>query len=392
MSNILKKAANIKLLSIIIGVILAAAIALGTVCGLKGWGIFNKDILMKNSQNLTVSVNQYVYSTDLEKVENECEKVLDQHGVVYEMKGEMSGDVCEIVYVFNSDVNLDDAKAALETRFAELTKDGGEWEGSFLSVALNKESVTLEGTLAEGVIVRGLIAAVVFVALVFAYVAIRYGLFMGIVSGVSTAVGALLTAALIVLTRIPVTASAIYVLAISGLLTAVMSVISLNKIRESKDEEMVFANNEIVTLTALMGAAIVLVGAVATPGVRWFALLALLALVASALVGLVFVPALYAPFKKILDNKPVEGAYVGAEKTSTKVKKLFTKAAPVEETKAAPAEEAPVEESEETVEETEEQAEELVEEEVVEELVEEEAAEEVVEETTEEVAEEEKQD
>ncbi len=351
MSNILKKAANLKIVSVIVGVILAAAIAVGIVCGVQGWGVFNQDALLKDSQTLTVSVNQYVYSSNLEKVESECEAALAKSGIAYEMKGQMSGDVSEIVYVFDKDVDLTAAKTALENKFADLIANNAEWKGTTVIVAMNSEEAI--GTVAEGYLVRGIIAGVVLVALVFAYVAIRYGLYMGIVGGTATAVGALLTVALIILTRIPVTASVIYVIAVGALLTAVMSVIALNKIREEEGETI--ACNEILTLTALMGIAIILVGAIATNGVRWFALLSLLALIAAAVIGLLFVPAMYAPFKKVLDNKPVEGAYVGAEKTSTKVKKVYEKKAPVkEEVKTAPVEEAPLEEEEEAAEEVEE--------------------------------------
>ena len=86
----------------------------------------------------------------------------------------------------------------------------------------------------------------------------------------------------------------------------------------------------------------------------------------------------YLPFKKKVDAKPVEGAYIGAEKTSTKIKKIFTKKQ--EEKKVAPVEAAP---AEEVVEETAEEVEEAPVEEV-----EETPAEEVVEEATEETAEE----
>lgn len=353
MSKMLKKLADIKIISVILGVILVAATALGITFNVLGYGVFNQDALMKDTQTITVSINQYVYITEekLDKVETECRKVLDEYGIVYELKGKMSGDESELVYVFGKDVDLTAAKATLETALDALTGANGALSGSTVLVALNSEEAV--ATLANHYILRGIIAGAVLVVLVFAYVAIRYGLYMGIVGGVSTLIGTLLTIALVILTRIPVTASVIYVLAIGALLSAVMSVISLSKMRA--ENEAVPACNEIVTLTALLGAGIVVIGAVATAGVRWFALLALLALLAAAIVSLLFVPAMYAPFKTALDNKPVEGAYVGAEKTSTKVKKVYEKKEV--EAKAAPApdpaEEAPVEEAEEAEEEEE---------------------------------------
>ncbi len=338
MSNILKKAANIKLVSIIIAAVLAVAIAVGVICGTSGLGVFHKDVLLKDANTVTVSVNQYVYGTALEEVESECESVLSKHGIVYEMKGEMSGDVSEIVYVFNSDVKeLTKAVEELQTKLDALA----EAKNAEISVTVNSEKAV--GVLAAGYIWRGIVAAAVLVVLVFGYVAIRYGLTMGITAGTSTLVGTLLTTALIIITRLPVTASVIYVIAVGALLSAVMSVIALNKIRE--ENEVVVATNEIGTLSVLMAAAIVVIGAVATSGVRMFALLALVALVAAVFVGLVLVPAMYTPFKVAADNKPVEGAYVGAVKTSTKEKKVYAKKqAPAKAVAPAPVEEAPVEE------------------------------------------------
>ena len=383
MSNILAKAVkNVKILSVIVAFVLAAAIAVGIVCGVSGFGVFNKDALLKDSKTLTVSVNQYMYQTRLDEVEDECEAVLGEYGISYEMKGTMSGDDSEIVYVFANDADLEKAKTALEAKFDDLMATK-EWEGTSIIVATNSEAAL--SVLAKDYILRGIIAGVVLSALVFAYVAIRHGLYMGIVATVSTALGTLLTTALFILTRIPVTASVIYVIAASALLTAVMTLITLNKIREKAQnaeglsaEEVVtsaLATKEIVLLTAVTGVALVIMGAVATAGVRWFAILSLVALLVAACIGLVYVPALYLPFKVAEDAKPVEGAYVGAAKTSMKVKKVFEKK---KEVKAIPVkevvEEAPVEEV------TEEEAEESVEAE--------ETTEEVVEETVEEVTEE----
>ncbi len=374
MSKLLKKLTDIKIISLILGVVLALAVAIGVLGEVVGFGMFKQDALLKDTQTLTVSINQYVYITEekLDKVETECKKVLDEYGIVYEMKGKMSGDVSEIVYVFGKDAELAEAKVSLESALAALTGADGALSGSTVLVALNSEDAI--ATLANHYVLRGVIAGAVLVALVFAYVAIRYGLYMGIVGGASTLVGTLLTVALIILSRIPVTASVIYVIAVGAILSAVMSVIALNKIRGEK--EVLPACNEILTLAALLGAGIVVILAVATMGVRWFALLSLLALFAATVVSLLFVPALYAPFKVALDNKPVEGAYVGAEKTSTKVKKVFekkeVKAAPVEETPVEEVAEAPVEEAAEApVEETPaEEVEEIPAEDPVEETVE----------------------
>jgi hypothetical protein len=174
---------------------------------------------------------------------------------------------------------------------------------------------------------------------------------------------------LIALFRIPVTVSVSYVFAVAVLLSALMTVFVLNKFRADKETED-FANEEVLLFTALGGAALVVVGAVATAGVRWFALAALVALVVAAFIGLIYAPARCLEWKAVADKKPVKGAYVGAKKTSKKVK-----AAPAAEVAEAPVEKV----AEEPVEETETPVEEVVEE-TVEEPVEETAVEEPVEE------------
>ena len=57
MSKVLKKLADIKIVSVILGVILVAATALGIVCNALGWGVFNQDALLKDTQTITVSIN-----------------------------------------------------------------------------------------------------------------------------------------------------------------------------------------------------------------------------------------------------------------------------------------------------------------------------------------------
>ena len=386
MSKILTKTVKkTTLLSIIVAVILAAAIAVGVICGVKGCGVFNKSVLLKDSKTLTVSLNQYAYLTQIEDVEAECEKAFEGLDIAYEVKGEMTGDESELLYVFNSDADLTAAKTALETRFAELAAD--EWKGTFINVSANSEKAVK--VLAKDYVLRGVIAGVVMAVLVFAYVAIRYRLNMGVLAAVCTALGVALTAAIIILTRIPVTAAVTYVLAVSGLVSAVTTLLTLNKIRANSKtedgaaqsaEELVFssvATKEILSLAAVGGVALIIVGACATAGVRWFVALALISLLVATFIGLVYAPSLYIPMKKAADKKPVKDAYVGAKKTSGKLRKAKKEnVVPAEETPVEPVEEVPAEESvaEETVEET--PAEEPVAEETVEEIPAEETEEE----------------
>ena len=362
----LKKVRNVNILSIFIAAFLLIATALGVVLGVKGYGTFNTSKYLQDSKTLTISLSNYAYSSQLEDLENCCEDIFNEKGVsyTYVMKGEMGGADSEVVYVFAKDVALEEVQKAVQDKFDNLKE--GAWNGALVKVAVNDLEVV--NAVAEGYILRGVIAAVVVAVLVFAYVFIRNNLNMAVTAGVSTLIGTALTVALAIFTRIPVTTSVAYVVAFGALLTAIVTVMTLGKLRDNEKKEFATAEEyveesiavkEILLLTAVLGGALVLVGGIAMPIVRWFALLALLAVIASAFVGLVFVPALYLPFKKAADNAPAKDGYIGAQKTSTRIKKIFTKkakAAPVEdemeEELEETAEEAPVEEAvEETAEE-----------------------------------------
>ena len=346
MSNFKKALNNVKLLSIVAAVVLAVALIAGIVFGVSGWGVFNKGALLKDAKTLSVDVNKYAYQTQMEAIEAECEKVLAPYGIEYKMESEMSGDVCEIVYVFDKEVDLATAVQTLETTFA-----GQTWKDASVEVSFAVNSEVAASVLAEGYVWRGVVAGVVMAVLVFAYVALRHGLFKGVAVGGANLLAVLMTVAVVILTRLPVTASAIYVFAMAGLFSSVVALVALKKVEEM--EEGALAVKEVALVTAPVAAAFVLVGAIAVPGVRWFAVLGLVAILVAAVVALFSVPTFYLPFKIVEDNKPVEGVYVGATKTSTKEKKVFEKKVepapvkPVEEVaEETPVEEAPVEEAE----------------------------------------------
>lgn len=373
----LKKVRNVKILSICLAAILAFAVALGVLLGSKGCGVWNTSKYLKDANTLTISLSNYAYSSQMDELEDYCEDIFEEKGVsyAYVMKGEMGGADSEVVYVFASDVALEEVQKAVQEKFDNLKE--GAWNGALVKVAANDTEVI--NSVAKGYVLRGIIAAVVIAVLVFAYTFLRHNLNMAITAGVSTVLGTALTVALTIITRIPATVSIAYVIAVSGLLTAVTTVMTLAKLRanESKEYEKAedyiadsIAVKEILSLTAVLGGALVLVGAIATPIVRWFALLAILAVLAAAFIGLIYAPALYLPFKKAADRSPAKDGYIGAQKTSTKIKKMFTKKvkeveAPVEEVveteetvEEVEAEEAPAEETEE-VEEASEEAEEV---------------------------------
>ena len=177
MSKILTKTVKkTTLLSVVLAVIMAVAVVIGVLCGVKGWGVFNKSALMKDSNALTVTVNYSVYQTRLDEVQDACDDVFSELNLKasYVMKGEMSGEENEVVYVFDKDVDLSEAKAALETKFEGMKAN--EWKDVLVFVTVASASETVSSNLAEYYVLGGIFAAIALAALVFAYAAFRQGL------------------------------------------------------------------------------------------------------------------------------------------------------------------------------------------------------------------------
>ena len=121
-----KTVKKVTLISAVLAIIFALAIVLTAILGIN----YGKSL--ENANTLTVKVNNFYFNdeTKLSAVESVCETELDKLGINYEQKGEMSGDESEIVYYFDEEVNLTDAKTALQTAFAEMTKDGERFDGA----------------------------------------------------------------------------------------------------------------------------------------------------------------------------------------------------------------------------------------------------------------------
>ena len=370
-SKTVKKTA---LWSVIIAIVLAAAIVVCALCG------FNQNITMKDRKALTVSLDSYTYNTQLDDIKGD---LVDQLGSEYVLEGAMTGLTSEVVFVFEKDADV----AALKTKAESYLESKLANSGAKYSVSASVEDATV--ALAKGFVLRAAIAGVVLALLAFVYVSLRYNLASGVATGVSALLGMLLAASVIVLARVYVTSSVAYAIALGGLLTTAMTLFTLNNVRaadkEGSVEETVASSvavKEVLYTAVVVAVGMLAVGVLGKTNGIWFALSALIAVVAAVFVALFFAPACYLSLKSACGNKPVKGGYVGAKKTSTKEKKApaakVVEETPVEE---APAEEAPVEEApvEEVVEEApveEAPAEEVVEEAPVEETPAEETTEE----------------
>ncbi len=389
-SKTVKKTA---LWSVLIAIVLAAAIV---VCALFG---FNKSLALDDNKTVTVSVNRFAYEQDGDRMETECKSLLKIIGVEYEytIEGTMGGDACELVLVFDNGVDVEKCADKLQSYF-DIQTNGGVWDGCEIQVSASNDVAV--SVLAEHFVLRACIAGGVLAIVVLAYVAIRYKRFsIGLTAGVSTLLGMLLTAGVLILTRIPATENTATIIAVSGLLTAAAVALTYGKISAAKAENSEASNEEtvanaipvkeIVCFGGILIFAMLIVGILGKSSAAWVATSAIVAVIASAFVALFFAPAAYLSVKNAADQKPVKDAYVGAKKTSNKQKKV--KAAleelPVETSKKEEkaVEETPTQEEEPaTVEETVEASAEESEEETpaVEEAasVEEEAAEEKTEE------------
>ena len=305
---------NVTLLSVIMAIVLAVSIVITAIFGV------NYAATVSDQNTLTVTMNRYVYDNKLDDVKAVCEKEFKKLSVEYTYNGEMNGDECELVYVFDKTAKLDDVKASLKATFAEEIKDDGDFSGAFIEVSTANER--LQTKIPVSYAVRAAIAVAVFAVLAFIYVALRYRLYMGVTVAIAILLSAVMTTAVVLLARIPVTSSVIYAVVISSVLAAIFTVLTLNKIRSNTEElsaeEKVYASvatKEITAITTALGASLVLVGAIATWSVRWFAICALVGLLVSALIGLVFVPAMYVPLQKAEDKASArsKSGYIGAE-------------------------------------------------------------------------------
>ncbi len=344
-SNIFAKTVKkTTLWSAILAIVIAAAIV---VCALFG---FNADRTLQSNKSITVSMNAYLYNTQKEVVLEECESICGKTDIHYVLESEMNGDVCELVFVFDEEVDVATLKTQIQEKFAEKTASGAAWEGHFINVTASAETVT--SFVSENYVLRGVLAGLALAILTLAYVAIRYKKFsVGVVAGVSVTLGMLLTAALVILTRTPVTTAVAAVIAIGGLLTAAMVALTFGKIRSSAKEENGAPVEECIPVkesalfcgSLLVG--VILVGVLGKTAAAWFAVSVILAIVASAFVALFFAPAMYVSVMDIVAKRPAKEGYIGAKKTSKKEKKLFAKVEEIsvkEETKEVSTEETEV--------------------------------------------------
>jgi preprotein translocase subunit SecF len=237
------------------------------------------------------------------------------------MKGEMLGDESEIVYVFKKDVkftkdNLNDLQTKYDALTATEESNESPLAGSSVKVLANAEK-SLD-RLPEIGLLRTVISAAAFAVLACLYLAIRHHYASGATLFVALGVGAALTSALVLITRMPITGNLLYVLFFNLLFTAICTMFTLNNVRKAqKEDKKIDAETlvkssvavwQVLTFAAATTVALVLLGAIATSAVRWFAAIALLSVVAGVFASLLVAPACYLVVKKFADAKDAQRA------------------------------------------------------------------------------------
>ena len=321
-----KTTKKLSLLCLIMVVIVALATVFTAIFGA------NTATRMSDQMTVTVKMSAVYYRDDKkrENVEEVCEKAFDDLRVKYVYASQMSGDDCELVYVFKAKANEEkaakawanvvEAEKALKATFA-----GEDYEGAFITVESARE--TVQTVIAAATIVRTAIAIAVFAALAFVYMWIATrNLLHAITTAAAILLTAILSAAIVLLTRIPVTSSVLYAFAVAPLLAAVFAGFGVrnykaNETAESEEEKIVkaVAVKETLATVTVLGGALMLVFAIATWAARWFALSSLIGLLVAAAVTTFVVPALQLPLfikKAALDAQRTKSGYVGAKKAT----------------------------------------------------------------------------
>lgn len=311
MSKLLNKTVKkLNLWAIVCAVIMAAGLIAGIIFG------FNTATTASSVKTVTVQLNSYAGDTETaDLLATISESKFKAAGLKekYMLKSEIAdGNIYELVYVFDektADSELKSAKSAIEAEI-EAKEEAGELGTAFVGVTLNDEKAI--ATVANGFVWRGILAGAVLLAVVFVYTAIRFKWLGGALVTGATLAALLLTTAVTALARVPVTATFAYAAAFSALFAASLAVLvvgaaskAFKENQEKSSEENLISSvptKEILTFTAVLAAAVVLVGMVSTTAVQWFAVTALIAIACGLFVALFLLPAAYLPLRKAADR------------------------------------------------------------------------------------------
>lgn len=301
---------------ILVGIILMAVLG------------FNTSAEKSESKTFEVTYDVVVEISEKEKaLAKVCEDAFTANGIKYSDKATIEASLTmETVlrYTFKSSVS-DEALAAAKAA-VEAAKTSEDFANASIAVAVH----TLSNETYHTAVWRGGVAIAVGAVVALIYVGARFGVGAALTGLTACANDVLLTLSLVAILRIPVTAAAPLLYgAIAAFLSIVFWMIRAAKLREYKKdaamqtlsaEEVIEASGKSTFMATIFAAGAVvlvllLIGIIATSGVRLLALPALIAVAAALYSSLLFAPLLHVYVKTAFDKFTVkQKRYIGKKK------------------------------------------------------------------------------
>ena len=308
-----KRVQTAKLLPVWVAISAVVILAGAILLGLLG---FNYGADVPSSKRFEVIYDTVVTIGEdtEEQLQKLCEDTFAENGLtvvekhVYTMTGGGS-----VEYVFAGDADTDALKAAKTAVETALTDENGIYADADTSVSFHE----VERQYFTEATWRGAVAIAVGAVVALVYVGVRFGVGKALAGLIGAAHDALFTLAVIVICRIPVfgyapvlfAAFAVFVsLMLWGFVCAKMranfkdpAYVGLSA-AEAVEESRVSALRPVLGVVVVTALAFALLGGLATAGMRYFFLPALIPVAVGTYSSLVLVPAIYAQFKKISDR------------------------------------------------------------------------------------------
>lgn len=291
--------------SVITALVLVVGVVLTAIFGV------NTPIYTQSTQKLVVNVQMAntFYEEEKDDIEDICEKAIADAGLTALDVSYGDGATMEhqLVYSFDNEADLTALKDALQTELRKAYPDQD------FATTMSHYEVVLE-TLPGGnvaFVVRNALAAVVMAVVAFAYVSLRYKLWNGIMTLVSTLGTGAIALGLVLITRVPFTAAVVYGVLISMLLVIALSVLFAAKAQETEKKNGALTDAEAVSeavplcdtvkLCGGVAAALLVVGVVGifcAANFAWFALVAAFGVLAAAYSALLLAPSVFLALRK----------------------------------------------------------------------------------------------
>lgn len=301
------------LLAIVSAAIIIIGMAVGTLCHFIADGFFNYG--GEYTQYNSVTVNYLFIDNDQEEVAQECKKQFADNGVsYYEVTFADTNQGGEIVYKFAKNVDVEKIENAITAINASLST-----ESNTTPADLHKAEVLLGGSSA---FIMGSIAIASCIAFHAIYMAIRFKLSMALSAFVADLHNVALFAAVMALTRLPVSASTFTFGVFTVVATMIATCILFGRMRKNfatEDYKKLTSFEQVDGATAESSKSIIAFTGITAVALAIFEILTAItapsfAVVTPLVCGIVatlcvlygtlfFTPATYAPLKAVADKK-----------------------------------------------------------------------------------------